>query len=462
MAESLGDLLSPSINPFISHWDHTATNYLNSLHGASIDTLVNSEASDLAHSSHKLLLSLQSLSTKSHYAIIASSDSCETFKSLIPTLTNNLKSLQSLVPSLDEEVNRFTNQYGKNSESNLLDRRKKALLLLRNSDRLSDILELPSLLVSAIQSTSGFSNAAGGPQASGINYASALDLYSHTKRLHALYFDSALVAEVAVKSEQAMQSMTSNLISSLKTSNVKLAGGIRTIGWLRRIAPELDGSRGSESGGSREGSLGALFLVCRLANLLSMLEALDPLRELAEAETTHRESRKGKAENSWAGGQQTEKYLKRYIEVFREQSFAIISMYRSIFPSEPISQTSSSQRVDPKLNVLRDAPSPLATFPLHLVDLLTNTLRIFLPNIQDKTSKESLLTQVLYCAGSLGRLGGDFSMVLALLEDDLEETESEEWVGVIRKHRVLSSKLELLASGVDGSRTLAKESLAVR
>ena len=64
-----------------------------------------------------------------------------------------------------------------------------------------------------------------------------------------------------------------------------------------------------------------------------------------------------------------------------------------------------------------------------------------------------MLTQVLYCAGSLGRLGGDFSFLLAELEesDDKEEEggsgDGGEWVEVMRKHRVLAGKLESLAGG---------------
>ena len=81
--------------------------------------------------------------------------------------------------------------------------------------------------------------------------------------------------------------------------------------------------------------------------------------------------------------------------------------------------------------------------------------------MRDKSSRESLLTQVLYCAGSLGRLGGDFSFLIAELEgDDGDESDDDEeegrngdggggeWVEVMRKHRVLAGKLECLASGV--------------
>jgi hypothetical protein len=223
-----------------------------------------------------------------------------------------------------------------------------------------------------------------------------------------------------------------------------------------------------------------------------MLKALEPLRDLADHETQARLSSdisqhptKGNAIAGFSGtggstGQQTERYLKRYIEIFREQSFAILSTYRSIFPSAlPVpgstaiapdvlksptittSPAASNDRfvqedgnIENAENGLLPIPSPLATFPAHLVDMLLDTLRTYLPNVRDKAARESLLTQVLYCAGSMGRLGGDFGLITALLrsevedDDDADVEEEEEWVEVMRKHRIQASRLELLASGV--------------
>jgi len=246
-----------------------------------------------------------------------------------------------------------------------------------------------------------------------------------------------------------MQAMATNLIGSLKAQGLKLAAAMRTISWLRRVAPELDAS-GTKPGSNREGSLGALYLVCRLANLMSMLGALEPLRELADQEIAQNQAVPAKKDSNaaWFGGQQTERYLKRYIEIFREQSFAIISMFRSIFPpaaEHDLKGMPPSTAGDP----LQPLPSALSTFPLHLVDMLLETLKTYLPNVQDRSSRDSLLTQVLYCAGSLGRLGGDFSMILAFLEEGDEDGE-EEWVEVIKKHRILASRLESMVGPRDG------------
>lgn len=471
MADPLYELLVPyfdtptSSRPVPSVSDQVTAKYLNRLSTLPLASLTSTEPQSLAQSSHTTLLSLQSLSARSNPAIVASSNHLSSLRTSLPQLAAEAEILRNEIPKLDEQAVAFSEKYSRSAENEVLDRRKKALLMARNVDRLSDILDLPTLLASAISSSTaqGASNT--------VNYASALDLHSHIKRLHLLYQDSELVSSIYQQTEEAMQEMTSNLVASLRSQNIKLAAGMRTIGWLRRVAPELDGNSSN-----REGTLGALFLVCRLATLVSMLSALDPLRDLAEQETAIR-LREGSftpkktTNDAWSGGQQTERYLKRYIEIFREQSFAIISMYKSIFPSGPdvtsvsedlglkfktlgLRSVSAPQYTPPiqqQQDPLTPLPSALSTFPLHLVGLLTETLKQYLPNVRDKSSRESLLTQVLYCAGSLGRLGGDFSLLLADIGQDDEnadeDEEDREWVEVMKKHRILAGRLESLASG---------------
>lgn len=519
MADSLYELLAvqfdASSSPVPNIRDPVTTKYLNRLLTLPLASLITTEPQSLNQASQSVLISLQSLSARSNAAMIASADHLSHLSQTIPLLAAEAKSLRDGIPTLDEQAVAFSTKYSRSAENEVLDRRKKLLMMARNVDRLSDILELPALLSSAISSASaqGASSTA--------NYAWALDLHSHIKRLYLLHQDSALISSIYAQTEVAMQDMMTSLISSLRTPNIKLAAAMRTIGWLRRVAPELDtGSSpllrqphhtASNLAGAanREGNaLGALFLVCRLGTLDSMLNALSPLRDLADQEsllrlrnasrienasTEKRTSSSSSSSSAWSGGHQTERYLKRYIELFREQSFAIISMYKSIFPSSPdhedhnlgtqfrllglksvamlpggVGEGSSSYSQQPCPDPLSPLPSALSTFPLHLVDLLMITLSKYLPNVRDRSSRESLLTQVLYCAGSLGRLGVDFSFMLAVLaqqrederrsdkegrdDDDEEEEEEAEWVEVMRKHRVLAGKLELLTKGGGDSR----------
>lgn len=429
------------------------------------------EGRSLSHSTQSLHRALQALSKRSHRSIIDSATHLSTLTTTVPSLAILTASLRDALPKLDDVAIHFSENYNSRAQNEVLDRRRKALLLSRNIDRLADMLDLPTLLSSAIST----SNAASAPAASSssnssatLNYASALDLNAHIKRLHGLYPESPLITTVEKQAEAAMKEMTTNLIATLKTNSLKLASAMRTISWLRRVAPELDPppissgphSITSPSGAaSKEGSLGSLFLVCRLVNLQQTLEALGPLRELADHETLRLQVGTVQAEKGkWEGGQQTEKYLKRYIEIFREQSFSIISMYRSIFPQSTTTANEDAllrSRGAKEEDLLLPLPSALSTFPLQLVGMLEDNLHRYLPNIRDRSSRDSLLTQVLYCAGSLGRLGGDFGLLLAslsssLTQDEDEEEENEDWVEVTKKHRVLAGRLELMVGGKDG------------
>ncbi|KAF2748260.1 Dor1-like family protein-like protein [Sporormia fimetaria CBS 119925] len=473
MADPLYELLAPCFDaedaaratesPTPSASDPLTAAYLAHLTTLPISALSSSEPQSLSQNSQSILRSLQALAKRSHKPIISAADHLSHLRETLPTIGRHAGAVQVELPALETAAQRFAEKYSRSSENAILERRRKAMLLSRNIDRVSDILDLPTLLSSAISSSTASSqnNASATSSMSTANYASALDLHAHIKRLHALYPNSPLIASLSSQAEQEMKTMTTNLIYSLQSSSIKLAGAMRTVGWLRRVAPELDDSWFAKqaSAGSGEGSLGALFLVCRLVCLETTLAALGPLQELADQETEQRSQ--SNASTGW--GQQTERYLKRYVEIFREQSFAIISMYKSVFPSALPAPAQDDAAVSNQ-SPLQPIPSALATFPLHLVEMLFGTLRTYLPNIHDRSSRDSLLTQVLYCAGSLSRLGADFSLMIALLEEDLraeveaandaeEWSASEDWVEVMKKHRVQASRLELLASGVGTGRT---------
>lgn len=475
MADSLYDLLIPYLKPSASTTDEAADSrpstinrYLTRLTTLPLSALTTTEPQALEQASHTNLLSLQALASRSHKSVTSSANNLSNLRSSLPAIAASASNLRDAIPYLDEKIVGFSTAFSKSKDDNaLLERRKQAMLVSRNVDRLSDLLELPALLSSTIAS-------AGSGSSGSVNYSQALDLLAHMKRLQILYPDSDIVKTVVAEAEDAMKEMTINLISSLRGQNIRLAAAIRTIGWLRRVCPELDQSTFSQTEPSKtnignatgEGLFGSLFLTARLANLLKMLEALEPLRDLADLETQRRKNRATRAKLSTTSGnyinegQQTERYLKRYIEIFREQAFATVSMYRNVFPA--------SESAEPTSSLLLPLPSALTSFPLHLAEMLTETLEAYLPNISDTTGKESLLMQVLYAAGSLGRLGADFTMMISMLfeEDEQAAAEAEsgshdeaieaerddgnapEWVRVIQKHRIQSARLNALSSEV--------------
>lgn len=474
MADSLGELLAPYLGRPDGHGDKSSATsfegrkYLTRLTTLSLDALQTTEPQSLAQSSHTISVSIQALANRSNKSIIAATDSLGTLHTSLPILNSKSSQLRNAVPRLDEEAVRFSTTYSKSGQNAILDRRKQAMLLARNVDRVSDILELPTLLSTTIASSSITSSTASA--SSGTNFSNALDLFAHIKRLQILYPSSTVIRSVLAEAEDAMKEMTSNLIGSLRSQqNIRLAAAIRMVGWLRRVAPDLstagtDQGRRSATAAQEEGSFGALFLVCRLANLLSMLDALAPLRDLADQESGRRLDSKGSSGQTsiaeerkssvsrgrsdvYLSGQQSERFLKRYIEIFREHVFATISMYKNIFPTD----TESGD--DHHLGFLT-LPPALQTFPMHVIDLLLETLKLYMPNIKDDGARESLLTQVLYTAGSLGRLGADFGSMISLLFEEESEVDNEgsqtaipEWQNIMKKHRIQTGRLEALASG---------------
>ncbi|KAI5462931.1 mitochondrial carrier domain-containing protein [Mariannaea sp. PMI_226] len=418
MAEALRDLLAPQ-----QQTDAAALQYLTHLTELPSDMVQSSEPQMLAQASHSLLLALQGLSKRSHKPIIESAASHASLRQTLPILAQRAADLAQAVPKLDAHAEQFSSSFSKTSENKLLSRRKEALLLLRNSERLVDVMEMPLLLTSAVSTAP-------------VNYSSTLELYAHVRRLASLYPDSPVVSSVLEKADEAIRQMAADLVATLKTPNLKLAAAVRTMGWLKRIVPDLVYDAHSDD------ALPALFLVCRLATLMTTLEALEPLRELADEERM----RKDKAVSSWSGGQQTERYVKRFIEIFREHSFSIVSVFKSI-------GTNSGSELDDADDPLHRLPSPMASFPLYLVEMLLETLRIYLPTVKDQASRESILTQVLYCAGSLGRLGADFGMLLAA-------TGVSEWVDLVKRHRLLAGRLESVISDYRGGHTVMGVSIA--
>ena len=458
------------------------SSYLTRISTLSLSNLASSEPASLLQSAQSHLRNLQALSKRSHKAVIASSSHLSNLTSLLPSVGSQAAELRNEMPELETATTGFAAKYDRSTENAVLDRRKRAMLLSRNIDRVSDVLDLPTLLSSTVSAAQSSTSATSSSTTT--SYASALDLHAHIKRLNTLYPHSELVGNISQQAEAEIENLTTILITSLQSPSLKLAGAMRTIGWLRRVAPELadDGYVSvrpsatsaktfniATSTASEDGTLGSVFLVCRLHTLHNTLGALEPLRDLADQETIRRKqgvnSKLLKQQVSASAlGSQSERYLKRYIEIFREQSFSIVSMYKSIFPSGLPSPESGGSDGSSKKDVsLLPLPSPLASFALHLADMLTAALQDYMPNITDKQARESLLTQVLYCAGSLGRLGADFGMMVALLEDGMrakseteydDEGQDPEWVQVMKKHRIQASRLEVLAQGV-GSRRKA-------
>lgn len=145
------------------------------------------------------------------------------------------------------------------------------------------------------------------------------------------------------------------------------------------------------------------------------------------------------------------KYLKQYFELMREHLFAIFTQYRSIFSEEYEFNTNATNNsgdhaignLSPQGELLF-TQNILPSFALNITDHILQTLQTHLPSIpyDDRQTRQSLLTQLLYCAQSLARVGCDFTDVVIGTFFEGAEIKEEEWVWeVTSAHRQRMAKL---------------------
>ena len=292
----------------------------------------------------------------------------------IPEMLTIVTSLESQIPALDAAATFNTSRLQEIAQS-----RKEAAILGRNESRLQELLDVPTLLKQCVQNG---------------HYNEATDLSLHLNRIHARHPRSALLKSLVREMEQSMQQMALQLLSLLQTP-LKLAMALKVVGFLRR------------SGQFQEEELRFLFLRGRYDALQEAWSGLDSLQEYPD------------------------RYVKKCVEIFREQVFAVMTQYSSIFPSsseadQDVEQTESSFQ-----------HNLLPHFSQRVVTNLHAILQQYVPRIEDQAVKNTLLTQILYTSQSLARVGCEFAnLVIHLFGDETD------WALVVLNQRQMARKLD--------------------
>ncbi|KAK9449106.1 oligomeric Golgi complex subunit 8 [Limtongia smithiae] len=339
------------------------------------------ESAQLAAQAQQVDRALTALAVDSRPQLIATSTTLESFTARFDTLVNDaLPPLTTVLPALANNVASFEPR----------NERTPSATLLANVDKILDILELPTLLLTCVRNG---------------NYAEALDLVGHVRRLGIRFRGLKVIDIVQAEVDTVLLEMTTTLLRLLR-ENVQLPTAIKVISYLRRLQP-------FQASPNAALELQHIYLLSRMIHLKTQLRALDPLRGLPE------------------------KYLKRYIELFREFVFAAVVGFRSIFPKEhaDIDDTST---VDPGEQLL-------SSFIYNAIATLRATFAAVIPTIPDKSTYESLYLQIIYSSQSLARVGGEFWSLLADNTDLASYTEQHTpnpWISALAKQRELAKKLK--------------------
>ncbi|OLL24014.1 Conserved oligomeric Golgi complex subunit 8 [Neolecta irregularis DAH-3] len=296
------------------------------------------------------------------------------FYSSLSKLRGQLVELQLSTPNVYTAIEGFNNRIG-----DINQKREHAVLLSRASDRIEDLLSIPKLINTCILNGS---------------YEDAISLSHHVENLDVRIPGCPVLKTLKKQIDKEMQAMTVHLLGILKDGS-KLQTALKA--WLLcRVLINIQVinllKRTTEF---RDDHLQYLFLLYRWDFLQFTVKGIPP------------------SDDGY-------RYLKRFIEVIREYSFTIISQYKSIFGEEASNSFSSHI---------------LSLFALNLVDWIKNMLQHHLHKVRDVELKKNLLNQLLYCSGSLARVGVEFSGVICEL--------FEGYVEVVKNHREVVLKMQM-------------------
>ncbi|TFK26765.1 hypothetical protein FA15DRAFT_255930 [Coprinopsis marcescibilis] len=420
--------------------------YLSNLTTYSISEL-QIEPATLQTQSHHLTSSLTSLTHTSY----------PTFLSLHRTTTALTNSLQVLSSSLDALLNKSlptleesaTNWKQRTEE--ILRERGRAKVVLDQHDKIRDLLDIPLLIDACVRN--GY-------------FAEALSLSSHAKALstsQSFQEKSPPLVLQSVLSEvhNSVTQMLLSLLATLYEPNKKLPALWKAVNFLRkmdafgpsspfatrnpsktRVYLASEDSTSPEDEITNEEQIALAFLVGRESQLKSALETVgsDVSRLSKDRELDDREK------------EDLARYLKKYIDAWREGVYDIITQYTTIFLEK--SSSGPTQQPPPKRHTPLSSSTPghsnqelvrlhslITTFGSHALDVhLIPILSPALP-LLSLSLLPSLLTQLTYCSTAFARVGLDFRGILSLLFADAilqvvgrdAKAASEQWFSRLRK-----------------------------
>ena len=363
--------------------------YLSNITDFSLQELL-SEPTVLQTQSHHLTSSLTTLTHTSYPTFLSLHNTTNALTSSLTSLSSSLDSLLTTsLPALEDAAAGW-----KDRTETVLNDRSKARVVLEQHEKIRDLLDIPILIDTCVRN--GY-------------FAEALSLASHAKTLAGNASSSSkspplILSSVLSEVQHSIMQMLLSLIATLYEPNRKLPALWKAINFLRKM---------DVFGPSNEEQIALAFLVGRESCLKVTLEACgsDIFRLTQHNDLDDREK------------EDLARYLKRYIDLWREGVYDIITQYSTIFLEKP-SGSSTSQQSSIKPIVDSDQPAGLKMKQLHTLitsyasrTLTTHLLPLVSPCLPllSLPLLPSLLTQLTYCSTAFARVGLDFRGILSLL-----------------------------------------------
>ena len=361
---ALTELLLVSPDPYLDH-----------LTSLPLPTLL-AEPTALKTQSHHLSSSLSALTQASYPTFLSLHQASAALSADLSSLSDSLHSLlNDSLPILDQCLATWSD-----TTDSLLRHRNSSRLVLDQHDRLRDLLDVPLLIDTCVRN--GY-------------FAEALSLIAHASSLSSSS-PSPITRSLQAQVHLSNTHMLLALLSTLHEPTRKLPALWKVVNFLRRMAV-LDSDT----------QIAAAFLGARETCLRSALDGSGrDVQALILAATP--ENRQTTAKPTHIGEKERDdiaRYLRKYIDVWREGVHDIVTQYTTIF----LDKKPSSNDTEPSSPDLRKL---LTTYTSHaLTTHLLPVLRTHLPLVP--TALPSLLTQLTYCATAFASVGMDFRPLLS-------------------------------------------------
>ena len=421
-ASLLADVIASSLTvPPEQLRKSSCQSYLSNITNFSLQELL-SEPTVLQTQSHHLTSSLTSLTHTSYPTFLSLHHTTNALTSSLTSLSSSLDSLLTTsLPALEEAAAGW-----KERTETVLNNRSKARVVLEQHEKIRDLLDIPILIDTCVRN--GY-------------FAEALSLASHAKTLAGNLSSSSkspplILSSVLSEVHHSIMQMLLSLIATLYEPNRKLPALWKAINFLRKMdvfgpsspfasappqtklfVPPMDADKPLNfiaDNISNEEQIALAFLVGRESCLKITLEACgsDIFRLMQHNDLDDREK------------EDLARYLKRYIDLWREGVYDIITQYSTIFLEKPSGSSTSQQS---PIKSIVDSGQPAIglemtrlhtlittyasrTLTTHLLPLVSPCLPLLsLPLLP------SLLTQLTYCSTAFARVGLDFRGILSLL-----------------------------------------------
>lgn len=353
--DTLPDLLFQVAGKDLSQ--HVAQSYLKHLSALDL-TSIRLEPSALASEASQLRTELTNLCHDEHGTFLTVHSTTRDLAASFTSLDESLETLLTALPDLESQCRTFAA-----STREIQLSRSRASLVLEQHDKLLDVLTIPQLIDTCARNG---------------HYAEALDLAAHASTLATRFSDIQAICDIAAEAEICVRTIRASLLMALREP-VKLPTLVKTVNLLRRMKA-LD-----------ESELALAFLTGRIANLNTSISAIE--REGADQ------------------FEDAPRYLKRYVDVFREGLHEIVTQFSTIFLERPPSESPKSTSIP----IIESHNHLLGELTHHVLGLLHGVLSFTLPHISDSSALNTLLSQLSYCGSAFARIGLDFRPMLPKL-----------------------------------------------